>query len=164
MIDRTWLIARGFTGFIGVKDLRAGRLVEIPADPGVYAVLRECSGHPGFLTQSIGGHFKGKDPTVLRSTLVQSWIPESQVVYIGKAGHIDRGPTLQRRIRQYLDFGEGKPIGHWGGRYIWQLEESSNLLFSWQVIPGVAPRSIERDLIADFAKTTGKLPFANLKR
>ena len=164
MINRQWLFDRGFLGFIREVELRSGRLSELPSTPGVYAVLREREEKPTFLAQSTGGHFKGKNPTVSISLLQQAWIPECQVVYIGKAGGIDKGPSLQKRVRQYLDFGAGKAVGHRGGRYIWQLGDASELIFAWRPTAGVEPRKVERELIAEIESTTGKLPFANLQR
>ncbi len=165
MIDRTWLVDQGFTGFVSVANLCKSRAIEIPTLSGVYAVLRESIESPDFLPQSIGGHFKGKDPTVSHSILAKSWVHESQVIYIGKAGYINKEPSIQKRVLQYLDFGQGKPIGHWGGRYVWQLADSAELLFAWQATSSdIEPRTMEHDLIAKFERATGQLPFANLKR
>lgn len=161
MIDRQWLHDRGFVGFVG---LRSGRVAELPRSPGVYAVLRENSASPGFLAQSVGGHFKGKNPTVAIEILERAWIPNCQVVYIGKAGKLDRRPSIQRRIGQYLNFGSGRAVAHWGGRYIWQLEDSAKLIFAWRETPGCEPKEIESRLLAEIWTATGKLPFANLRR
>jgi hypothetical protein len=49
--------------------------------------------------------------------LIANWVDGAEVVYIGKADQ------LKRRLTQFADFGGGKPIGHWGGRLIWQLHE-----------------------------------------
>lgn len=164
MIDRRWLLDRGFSGFVDVGVLRNDYAGAAPKSPGVYAVLRERTQPPEFLEVNPGGHFKGKDPTVPCALLEQSWVPESQVVYIGKAGRIDAGQSIQHRIRQYLAFGAGKPVGHWGGRLIWQLADSQELIFAWRETPGVDPRAVERELISEFLHETCKLPFANLTK
>jgi hypothetical protein len=164
MINRVWLTSRGFTGFDSVAGLRESEARVVPRASGVYAVFRPSVESPQFLERSVGGHFKGKDPSVPREKLTLSWVDESQVVYLGKAGRQDKGPTLRSRIRQYLNFGAGRPVGHWGGRYIWQLIDSLELQFAWQPTPSREPRSVERDLINEFECETGKLPFANLVR
>ena len=53
--------------------------------------------------------------------LEAKWIGNAQVVYVGK------GDNLRRRLTQYADSGARKPIGHWGGRYVWQLADSADL-------------------------------------
>lgn len=58
-----------------------------------------------------GGFFKGKNPNVSIQELNSNWIDGEHIVYIGKA------TELCRRLRQYMSFGQGKNIGHWGGRY-----------------------------------------------
>jgi len=80
----------------------------VPANAGVYLVLRTNEGAPSFLERSPGGRFKGKDPTVATETLEHEWVTGARVVYIGKADH------LGRRLRQFARFGAGEPVGHWG--------------------------------------------------
>jgi hypothetical protein len=79
------------------------------------------------------------------------------LVYIGKAAR------LRTRLRQYRDHGQGKPVGHWGGRYIWQLSDSGELLVAWKVTND-APRLVEKEMLAAFVDRYGQLPFANLRR
>ena len=68
-----------------------------------------------FLT---GEFFKGKNPNVVLDELKKNWIDDTLVVYIGKAGGGNSKATLKSRLRQYFGFGQGKSIGHWGGRLI----------------------------------------------
>jgi hypothetical protein len=77
------------------------------------------------------------------------------VVYIGKAAN------LRRRLREFMRFGAGAPIGHWGGRLIWQLHRSSDLLIAWRETPGEVPKEVESELISDVRAAYGKPPFAN---
>ena len=73
--------------------------------------------------------------------------------------------TLRKRIGQYIRFGSGEPVGHWGGRYIWQLEDADNLLFCWRAVKeSEDAEEFESELIADFnVQYGGFRPFANLK-
>lgn len=55
-----------------------------------------------------------------------------------------------------------------GGRSIWQLADSNDLLVAWRANTdertGARARDIERELIADFKLTHGgKRPFANVR-
>ncbi len=164
MNGREDLARSGFQGFSTVRDLRASGLAEVPREPGVYAFLRDTDSAPAFIEPSPGGHFKGKDPTVAVEILHENWVAGSRIVYIGKAGHQGRPPTLRTRLKQYLDFGAGKPVGHWGGRYIWQLADSDDLLVCWQPTVDRDPEVVERELIGAFVAAHGRTPFANLTR
>jgi hypothetical protein len=93
---------------------------KVPKTGGVYVVIRTEIGPPSFLKKSIGGWFKGKDPTVPAQALTADWVDGAEVVYIGKADE------LRRRLGQFAKFGAGEAIGHWGGRLIWQLANSEH--------------------------------------
>lgn len=153
--------AQGFAGFRSISDLRKTKLSEVPKRPGVYLVLRVAITLPVFQATSVGGHFKGRNPTVEPALLMNKWIPGATVVYVGKAGGDNRS-TLRSRLRLYLNFGEGKPVGHAGGRYIWQIEDCESLLVGWKVIEGEAPIVVERRMLDEFTSACGRLPFANL--
>ncbi len=155
--------AAGFSGFVKVSSLRESSGREIPAEKGVYLVLWLDNSPPKFLPQSTGGHFKGKDPTVSVSELEQKWVKGAKVLYIGKAGTRNGKQTLRKRIRQYLRFGQGKRASHRGGRYIWQLGDSKDLVFCWKPTPDQDPRLVEQALIQGFKTAYGKRPFANLQ-
>lgn len=157
-IGRPELEERGFEGFVTVKELRESG-VEVPETPGVYIVLRESEGHPRFQATNPGGRFKGKDPTVKHPILEASWLEGAQVIYIGL------GRRLRNRIRQLLQFGEGKPVGHWGGRFIWQLEGSEDFRVAWLESPNQPPRAAELETLDWFRRVhDGFPPFANIAR
>lgn len=147
----------GFTGFIPVSELREGGLKMIPDVSGVYMVLRISDVHPEFLVIGSGGRFKGRDPNVPVEVLKANWVEGTPVLYIGKA------TSLRKRISQYLGFGHGKPIGHWGGRYIWQLADVTQFLFCWLQVDGNAD-AVETDMISRFRERYGCRPFANLTK
>lgn len=147
----------GFVGFVALVDLEAG---SVPIDPGVYVVLRSTDDPPEFEPESPAGWFKDRNPSVSPAVLEQAWISGAQVVYIGKAG----GKSgLRRRLNDYRRHGSGRRVGHWGGRFIWQLADRKELLVAWQTTPDVDPEVIESQLISEFAQTYGGRPFANRK-
>ncbi|MGB4205498.1 MAG: hypothetical protein WBJ84_07755 [Bacteroidales bacterium] len=150
----------GFTGFKTMKELFADSSA-IPKIKGVYLVLNPTK-KGGFLTVGTGGHFKGKNPNVSVSELEANWVDDTIVVYIGKAGKDGSSATLQSRLRQYFGFGQGKNVGHWGGRFIWQLKNSADLVVCWKALPTTDPRTVEADLIQDFVSKFSQRPFANL--
>ena len=163
MMNRDYLQAQGFEGFKTMGELMDGAKSRIPVQKGVYVVLRESESVPQFLQEGTGGFFKGKNPNVSLAELEENWVAGTQVLYIGKAGGTGSSATLQKRLDQYLRFGQGANVGHWGGRYIWQLADSRDLVICWKVLTNAEPREVERQMIADFkAAHAGKRPFANL--
>jgi hypothetical protein len=152
----------GFSGFLSVTELRESTEV-VPRLPGVYAVLWENKEVPSFLEVGTGGHFKGIDPNVSLHTLQQNWIAGSEVVYIGKASGGSSGKRgLRKRLDEYMEFGRGRPVGHKGGRYIWQLRESGNLTICWKEVRD-SPEALESEMLNAFVVEHGRLPFANLR-
>lgn len=142
-------------GYEGRQQLLAMDRKLAPNCPGIYVVTRATSTDPQFLSESCGGHFKGRNPTVEQDVLRRKWIEGVETVYIGKA------TNLRRRIGSMSSFGRGKAVGHWGGRYLWQLADADQLVVSWKATDG-DPRLTERDLIAGFEMTFGQKPFANI--
>lgn len=151
----------GFDGFVKIEDLFFDRSV-IPKIRGVYLILNPNFDRPQFVTTGTGGHFKGNDPNVSIDVLQDNWVDNSLVVYIGKAGAEGSRATLNSRLGQYMKFGQGRNIGHWGGRLIWQLSYAPDLLICWKPLPKEDPRTIEKHLLQQFIETFHKRPFANL--
>lgn len=152
---RKALEAQGFHGWVTFGDL--GELLKsgVSKEGGIYVVVCEGGAAPDYLRTNPGGRFKGRDPTVKQDALAANWVADAEVVYIGKAN------SLRRRLGEYMRFGRGVPIGHWGGRLIWQLADSAGLLVAWRETPGQVPKDVETALIAQFRDAYGKPPFAN---
>jgi len=142
-------------GFVGWVPFAALRGSACPASGGVYVITYGADRPIAFAERSCGGWFKGEDPTVTLETLTANWVHDAEVVYIGKANQ------LKRRLKQYADFGAGKPVGHRGGRLIWQLPSIDCLLVAWKETPGRIPLEVEAELIEQFRRAYGKPPFAN---
>ena len=62
---------------------------------------------------------------------------------------LGRANLLKTRLSSYLRFGEGKFATHWGGRYIWQLKDSRELIVCWKTMDE-DPRVVEKEMIAKF--------------
>ena len=152
-----------FAGFVSVKTLRTKAHL-IPSEPGVYLILRDSDSPPKFLSVGTGGNFKNRDPNVSVTRLKNEWVPDSIIVYVGKAGGVGVKSNLKIRIKQLIKFGEGKKAPHWGGRFVWQLCDSEQLLLCWKVARESQPKEIEKMIIGKFKRSYGgKRPFANLQ-
>lgn len=150
----------GFTGFRPFKDLD---LMRVPQGTGIFTVLRPEGFQPDFLKKSTAGVFKKKDPSVPAQELAAAWVDAAVVLYLGKAGPGSKGNRgLRRQIQEFLDFGQGKPPGHWDGRLVWQLKNAGQLLVAWKELPAHDLNTAEAQYHAAFVAEFGKLPFANL--
>jgi hypothetical protein len=151
----------GFQGFVPFAELPTA---DVPLAPGVYAVLRTCDQAPRFSVASPAGRFKQKDPAVGVEVLAKRWVEGPEVLYIGKASAGAAGRRgLRKRLEEYRRHGAGEPVGHWGGRYVWQLEDRDDLLVAWNPTHEDAA-VVESRMLGDFIDRYGRLPFANLRR
>lgn len=158
---REGLANQGFHGFLTVSHLLATRLADVPRDAGVYVVMRPAAGRPTFLRTSAGGWFKGFDPTVPVTVLEARWIASTEVLYVGKATAGASGRSgLRKRVGQLLAYGSGKPVGHQGGRYLWQVKGSDEFIVAWR--PVEDPTAEENRLLTVFSAAYGTYPFANI--
>ncbi|WP_430867215.1 hypothetical protein [Demequina aurantiaca] len=150
----------GFEGFAPLVTLDTST---VPQLPGMYVVVRTALGAPRFLDASVGGWFKGKNPSVPVARLESRWLTTTPVVYIGKAGGSTSAAHLAGRLMQYRRFCNGEPVGHWGGRFICQLADLPDLLVAWRPSRGKAA-SEDTAAIDEFKVQYGQFPFANLRR
>jgi len=162
--SRAFLEAEGFEGFFTVGQLRDEGCESLPDQPGVYAMVRESLAPPEFLVKSVAPVYRGQDPTQPIETLSEHWVPGAQVLYFGRA----RGPgvrsLLRQRVKRYLRFGNGRVVGHWGGRFVWQLRDHTALRVAWKTTDAEDAAPTEARLQSVFREHFGMLPFANLRQ
>ncbi len=150
----------GFSAAVTVTELKATQCKAVPENRGVYLIIAPQGYEPKFLAKSFGGWLKDKDPSIPESVLKEQWVPGARIIYVGKAGG-QKG--LRQRLQQYMKFGCGVSVGHWGGRYIWQLKAHNDLLVRWKEIDA-DPDQAETELIQAFKYEHNKRPFANLRK
>jgi hypothetical protein len=151
----------GFRGFVPFAELRTE---DVPAAPGVYAVLRTSDEAPRFAAESPAGRFKDKEPAVAVDVLEKKWVEGPEVLYIGKATLGSAGKRgLQKRVDEYRRHGAGEAVNHMSGRYIWQLEDHDRLLVAWNATDE-DPAAVESRMLDHFVERYGVLPFANIRR
>ena len=122
-------------------------------------VMRESRSLPRFLEHGTGGWFKGMDPSYPLPKIRESWVAGAAIVYIGKAAGRH---GLRQRLRQLVRFGYGEPIGHRGGRMLWQLADSRALTVRWRACGQGEARRLEAEAIAaSMSEHAGRRPFAN---
>lgn len=151
-----------FVGFLSVSEIFATPEL-VPEEPGVYAISIPMGLETTFLKCGTGGRYRGKEPTVSLERLHDEWVSGAAVLYFGQTGSDTSKGTLRSRTRLLLRFGRSQPCSHWGGRLIWQLKESDQLLLSWLADPVQKPKVLKKAMIADFKAKYGKRPFANLR-
>lgn len=158
-LTRQALEARGFRGFVPFSLLTAH---PVPLVGGIYVVIKASDAAPTFLAASTAGWRRGSNPAVSTSQLAAKWVEGASILYVGKAdAGTAAGHGLRGRLRQYARHGLGG-TSHHGGRYIWQLQDSADLLVAWKPTPD--PRAEEIALLTEFEAQHHALPFANLKR
>jgi hypothetical protein len=144
----------GFQGFIPVKNLQSPiQRRQIANQAGVYMVLRLAETAPVFLSVGSVNNRLIKSPyTIIDLQTKWNRINGTVVVYIGKAT-----TTLHKRLSPFLRGANN----HMGGRAIWQLEDSTELLFCWKSLENIDASTYELQLLASFKAKYGSYPFAN---
>ena len=159
-MNRKTLKDDGFAGFRQIEHLEANR---IPQRQGLFAILRPEGFEPRYLPKSTAGVFKKKNPSLAEAELAGEWVAEADILFIGKAGPGSNGNRgLRRQIQEFVDFGKGRPPGHWDGRLIWQLAGAGALLVAWKELPVEELNRAHADYHARFRGCYGRLPYANL--
>ncbi len=159
--SRAFLEQQGFEGFLLVGQLRHDRCEELPNLPGVYALLRETLEKPEFMARSNAAEYRGENPTRPIDELTERWVPGAQVLFFGRACGPGVRSLIKQRVKRYMRFGQGRVVGHWDGRFAWQLRDHSSLRIAWKTMENGDPAIYEVDLLRRFSQHYGTPPFAN---
>ena len=152
--ERKDLEAAGFVGWMGAPEAPP----QAPDGPGVYLVYTDRRGPGEFLATSQAGWHKGQDPTVPSALLEDRWIIGAGVLYFGA------GMDLRKRLTRLAQFSAGEPVGHYGGRILWQVAFSDEFQVAWKETPAGDFADQKKDCIRQFKSTFGRQPFANIQR
>ena len=144
---------------VRVAHLHGTDCRDVPTGAGIYVVIRPSRRKPVFRKRGTGGRFQDRDPDYPIEEVCTSWVTGASIVYIGKAaGRLG----LRQRLRQLVRFGYGEPVGHRGGRMLWQLPRSPELQIRWRECPHGEARTLESQAITAFkSANSGRRPFAN---
>lgn len=145
-------------GFVGFERLDRVDLDEVPDVGGLYVVVREATSEPAYLPSNPAGRYKGRDPSIPLARIRDRWVDGQNLLYVGRSKH------LRRRLELFRRFRDGEPVGHWGGRLVWQLADSDSLLVAWLPTGEQDPDPARATLVAGFVEAHGRPPFANLQR
>lgn len=103
--DKDFLEKNSFNHYIRIGDYENNRDVVsyIPDIKGLYVVVSPQLPEKKFHKEGTGGFFKGKNPNVSESVLLKNWVEGTYILYIGKAGGVDKkgrisNATLRERI------------------------------------------------------------------
>ena len=162
--SRAFLEQQGFEGFLLVGQLRHDRCEALPNLPGIYAVVRETIEKPEFMTRSNAAEYRGESPTRPIDELIECWVPRAQILFYGRAFGPGVRSLIKQRVKRYMRFGQGRVVGHWDGRFVWQLRDHSSLRIAWKVIESGDLQAAEDELQLRFSAHYGEPPFANMTR
>ena len=161
--SRAFLETEGFEGFLTVGQLHADGCERVPNEPGVYAMVRESLAAPEFLKRSVAPIYCGEDPTQPIEALGERWVPGAQVLFFGIAPGPGVRSLLRQRVKRYLRFGHGRVVGHWSGRFVWQLRDHGALRVGWKRTSAEDAGPTEARLQRSFREHHGVIPFANVR-
>lgn len=153
----------GFEGFLTVRTLRDEDCASVPAETGVYLVVRDWTEPPRFMPKSPAGFLRGQAPSVPVETLQEKWIEGACVLWIGHAHGPGVRHRLHQRIKRMIRFGSGKQVAHWGGRYLWQMSGANALRFAWFPTDKRESDKLFNRVFKAFDERYDALPFANLE-
>lgn len=156
------LASEGFEGFLTIGQLHRSGCFEVPDERGVYVVLRRGEAPHTILKRSHAPAWRGQDPTRPVDELTARWLDRTALLYVAAAPGSGVRHRLRQRLKRMLRFGHGSVVGHWGGRYLWQLGESSRLVLAWRTCrDDEDPRALADELLRRFEAVHHARPFAN---
>lgn len=142
--------------FNRVKPNKNADWKDIYKSPGVYVIYFTNDSQPFFTKTSKISNTNSISPFRLK----QKWKllnneHKTDILYIGK------GKNLRKRIRALIRFGHGKSNKHYGGEWIWQIENISDLRLLISSCPINQEGSYENWLLNTFKKDHHDWPLCN---
>lgn len=139
---------------VTLRELIQSNCSNIPEEPGVYWVLAPEGFSVRFHQRPYHPRAKLYPAELLQAKLTNC--NDKQILYIGKA---QGKKGLRQRVRQYMNYGQGKSNIHQGGRAIWQIEAPELLLLGYEVCQQADVR--EHQLLAQYQAQNHSYPLAN---
>ena len=155
----------GFQGFDLMKAWDKNQILGLHTKDieGVYVIARHSISTPEF-TQEI--HHKPRPRVWSPAEAGQRWVEGVQTLYFGK-GPLRRPDSrgyrkgLANRIEEFRAHGFGRGASHYGGKLVWQLKDSDDLLLGWKSLREEESDQVESGLILGFRHLLGHQPYAN---
>lgn len=147
------------TNWYRMEDLYKDKCLKIINQKGIY-IVKVTEGHvPNFLYNTTAiRDYLGRDMLYRVTVLSDKYSKgDKAVLYIGKAGGVNH--SLDKRIRQLVKYGAGEVKNHRGGRAIWQIQNSRDLLLGY--LECEQPEIYEKKLLIEYKEKYGVLPVAN---
>lgn len=139
---------------VTLGELIQSNCSNIPEEPGVYWILAPEGFPIRFHQRPYHPRAKLYPVETLQNKLKDC--SKRNILYIGKA-QCKRG--LRQRVRQYMNYGQGKSNIHQGGRAVWQIEDPEFLLLGYEVCHQADVR--ERQLLSEYRAQNFSYPLAN---
>ena len=148
----------GFVGFVPFRTWDRSMVGTQDAE-GVYAIVR--SGKlPTFLDEDGS---KPRSRSWSRAEVAARWVSGAEIVYIGQAPlRTNQRDGVAKRLDEFHSHGYRTGKSHYGGRLLWQLSDSDDLVVAWKMVPVGMAGLIESGLILGFVEEYGRRPFANV--
>ena len=160
------LQADGFVGFVPLAAFEKPFVMgDGPDVEGVYVVLRESAVRPTFREDT---HRKPRSKIYTAAQAEAEWVDGSQMLYVGKGPlrkpRRGRRQGLAQRINEMRAHGHDGGANHYGGKLLWQIEDTDSLLIAWKVLIEGTADDVETALIRRFMDQaeSGRTPYANI--
>ena len=153
----------GFTGFSTIRELQATTIRKPELSKrGLYVVVCQEDYKPDFIDLEKVRRNRNVIKPWSQNKLLKKWVPETEILYLDRAGDDKKQCSLRRRITDLVRHSQGKTTDqgpHIGGELLWQLRGYEN--FELGYFPTDKPEEFERSLLAWFYSKTGRVPYAN---
>ena len=162
-LTKSSLESIGFMGFVTIREAQAMtyRSAELNKR-GLYAVVCPRDYRPDFIDLDKVRRSCNVIKPWSRDKLLKKWVPETEILYLDRAGDNTKQRSLRRCITDLVRHSQGKTTDqgpHIGGELLWQLKGYEN--FELGYLPTDTPEEFEKNLLIWFYSRTGRVPYAN---